>query len=135
MSVFRCILALLVSLFELSLIVVSEKFPCPACGFLVFEEPVGSFDICAICGWEDDPVQLRFPSTPTGANSTSLIEWQNELSSEVRHAAQEHLGIRKDPRWYPLSSVNHQLEEPKDDKSYFDAAAEDPPGYYWRDES
>ena len=37
-----------------------EKLPCPCCGYLVFDEPVGSFDICPICDWEDDDVQLRF---------------------------------------------------------------------------
>ena len=51
------------------------KYPCPCCGFLVFQEEPGSYDICPICFWEDDLSQLRFPKT-TGANHVSLIEGQ-----------------------------------------------------------
>jgi hypothetical protein len=50
----------------------AEGFPCPSCGFEVFSEPPGSFEICEICGWEDDHVQLRFPALAGGANKLSL---------------------------------------------------------------
>lgn len=36
-------------------------YPCPCCGHLVHEAPPGSFQICPVCGWEDDLVQLRWP--------------------------------------------------------------------------
>jgi rubrerythrin len=36
------------------------KYPCPGCGYLVFDEPPGSYEICPICFWEDDLAQLRF---------------------------------------------------------------------------
>ena len=26
--------------------------PCPSCGFVVFEEPPGSYAICPVCDWE-----------------------------------------------------------------------------------
>jgi hypothetical protein len=53
-------------------------YPCPCCGHLVFAEPPGSYDICPICFWEDDPVQLKFPSI-WGANKQSLIEAQRNF--------------------------------------------------------
>ncbi|MBR5094456.1 MAG: hydrolase [Oscillospiraceae bacterium] len=31
-----------------------KKYPCPVCGSRSLSEPTGSFDICPICGWEDD---------------------------------------------------------------------------------
>ncbi|UOX88817.1 hypothetical protein MUY14_45345 [Amycolatopsis sp. FBCC-B4732] len=34
-------------------------YPCPCCGHLAFGEPPGSYGICGVCFWEDDPVQLR----------------------------------------------------------------------------
>ncbi|MEU0987837.1 CPCC family cysteine-rich protein [Streptomyces sp. NPDC005953] len=34
-------------------------YPCPCCGRLVHQSPPGSFQICPVCGWEDDLVQLR----------------------------------------------------------------------------
>ncbi|EMF29130.1 CPCC family cysteine-rich protein [Streptomyces gancidicus] len=50
-------------------------YPCPCCGRLVHEAPPGSFQICPVCGWEDDLVQLRWPGV-SGANRCSLIEAQ-----------------------------------------------------------
>lgn len=35
------------------------RFPCPCCWYKTFDaEPDGSFDICPVCFWEDDNVQL-----------------------------------------------------------------------------
>ena len=51
-------------------------FPCPCCGYEVFSEPPGSYEICPICYWEDDIVQLAFPEMAGGANCCSLIEGQ-----------------------------------------------------------
>jgi hypothetical protein len=42
----------------------------------VFEEPPGSYDICPVCFWEDDAVQLRWPDMAGGANHPSLLEAQ-----------------------------------------------------------
>ena len=36
-----------------------EKYKCPCCGFYTFDEkPNGNYDICPVCFWEDDPIQL-----------------------------------------------------------------------------
>lgn len=49
--------------------------PCPCCGFRTLEsETRGSYDICAVCGWEDDGVQLDDPDYRGGANAESLNE-------------------------------------------------------------
>jgi cold shock CspA family protein len=54
------------------------SFLCPVCGAQVDGE-AGDYEICAACGWEDDPVQFDDPSS-SGANRTSLnearIEWK-----------------------------------------------------------
>jgi hypothetical protein len=44
------------------------SYPCPACGFEVFDDAPGSYDLCPVCDWEDDGVQLRYPSMRGGAN-------------------------------------------------------------------
>jgi hypothetical protein len=54
--------------------------PCPCCGYEVFPEPAGSYDICPICFWEDDVVQLAFPDMAGGANHCSLIEGQKNYA-------------------------------------------------------
>lgn len=46
---------------------------CPVCGRYEFEEH-GSFDICEVCHWEDDPIQEKDPDYKGGANKMSLNE-------------------------------------------------------------
>jgi hypothetical protein len=49
--------------------------PCPCCGFRTMaDEERGSYDICPVCGWEDDGVQYRDPDYQGGANTESLNE-------------------------------------------------------------
>lgn len=40
----------------------------------------GTFDICPVCGWEDDPAQSRDPTLTGGANEMNLNDaraaWQ-----------------------------------------------------------
>ncbi len=55
-------------------------YPCPCCGYEVFGEPPGLHDICPICYWEDDIVQLAFPDLAGGANHCSLIEGQSAFA-------------------------------------------------------
>jgi hypothetical protein len=40
---------------------VDTLYPCPCCGHLTFSE-VGGYEICDICGWEDDPIQSADPA-------------------------------------------------------------------------
>jgi cysteine-rich CPCC protein len=49
------------------------KYSCRCCGFLTLTEaPHGSYEICPVCFWEDDPVQDRDPEYAGGANVPSL---------------------------------------------------------------
>lgn len=52
------------------------RWPCACCGYctLSAEPGSGSFDICPVCGWEDDPVQFGDPFFLGGANKPSLFE-------------------------------------------------------------
>ena len=50
-----------------------RKYRCPVCGKHYFEE-IGAYEICPVCGWEDDPVQRREPDLRGGANEMSLYE-------------------------------------------------------------
>lgn len=45
----------------------NAKYLCPVCGEKCMSEESGSFDICPICGWEEDGYQKRHPDK-TGAN-------------------------------------------------------------------
>ncbi len=58
---------------------------CPVCGKYRFDE---AYEICEICGWENDPVQKKNPGLAGGANALSL--------NEARRAYQEKLAGKAD---------------------------------------
>jgi hypothetical protein len=80
-------------------------YPCPACGFLSFSEPPGSYDVCPLCGWEDDAVQLRHPALKGGANHESLIDAQRQALARYPSSLQVAKGVRRDPVWRPLTDA------------------------------
>ena len=94
------------------------KYPCPCCGYMVFEESPGSYDICPICFWEDDLSQLRFPRT-TGANRVSLVEAQRNYdrygACELRFLSNVRMATAsddRDPDWRQLDPCADTVEEP-----------------------
>ena len=109
-------------------------YPCPACGFEVLEDSVGSYDICPICGWEDDGVQLRFPSMRGGANGECLYEWQQKVIKDLPLDTSEAKGFYRDKLWRPITIEECQNLEhfPKTAFEYFLSIDEQIPDYYWR---
>lgn len=109
-------------------------YPCPACGFEVFESASGSYDICAVCDWEDDDVQLRFPAMRGGANKESLVEWQVRVLRQLRFGVTVHNGYRRCSDWRPLTQdeCNETIRTPTSGREYFDAVGAEEPLYYWR---
>ena len=52
-----------------------QTYPCPCCGqYTLTGKPPGTYLICRVCGWEDDPVQFDDPDYTGGANRVSLAE-------------------------------------------------------------
>ena len=52
-----------------------DSFACLCCGNATLaEKPPGTYIICYVCGWEDDPVQAEDPKYAGGANKMSLEE-------------------------------------------------------------
>ncbi|MBM2618373.1 hypothetical protein JIG36_22690 [Actinoplanes sp. LDG1-06] len=92
-------------------------YPCVCCGHQTIGEPPGSYEICPVCFWEDDALQLRWPDWPAGANRVSLIEAQRNYASFG--ACDEH-GLRfvrpaEDseaviPGWRPISPGRDRFE-------------------------
>lgn len=87
------------------------KYTCPCCGFKVFDEPPGSYEICEVCGWEDDAVQLANPCSEGGANGDSLAEAQDNFQSTPEADIDEVIaeGIERDPKWRPLNMTERQI--------------------------
>ena len=52
-----------------------DRFACLCCGYATLgEEPPGTYTVCSVCFWEDDPVQADDPKYAGGANEMSLEE-------------------------------------------------------------
>lgn len=47
---------------------------------------LGEYEICDVCGWEDDPVQSADPDYVGGANKLSLKEARKEWSNRQSEA-------------------------------------------------
>ena len=74
-------------------------YTCPCCGYATFASAPGSFEICPVCRWEDDPSQLYHPFCNTGANRRSLAEAQVAFVQFGAASASQYL---RDPHWFPL---------------------------------
>jgi hypothetical protein len=92
--------------------VIEERFACPCCGYKTFyTAPDGSYDICDVCFWEDDPIQLADPDYEGGANLMSLRQAQQnflefgacdrDMLRNVRPPTKDEL---RDENWKPLDN-------------------------------
>ncbi len=91
------------------------SYTCPCCGYRTFSEPVGSDNICPVCFWEDDLVQLAYPNLAGGANRVSLIEGQKNyaLHGVCEPAMKQHVrkpseGEQRDESWEPYDPTRHR---------------------------
>ena len=109
----------------------SSFYPCPACDFEAFPEPSGSYDICPICGWEDDEVQFRFPAMRGGANKASLFESQQRLLQQIPLELYSYRGSACCPDWRPLTEkeCGETSGMPTDGLSYSQAVGTVEPVY------
>jgi hypothetical protein len=116
---------------------VSTLYPCPVCGYLTFAEPPGSYDNCAVCGWEDDALQLEFATTLAGgANRLTLADAQAAFAKAASRFARKNPGAvvprDRDPTWRPIDPSRDFFpvwEENQPER----APSEVEQLYYWRE--
>lgn len=59
-----------------------SKKLCKCCGIGFVDAETDSFDICPICGWEDDEGQNAYPDLEGGANGYSLNQYRQWFFDE-----------------------------------------------------
>lgn len=95
-----------------------STFPCPCCGYLSFDQPPGSYEICGICFWEDDELQLEYATTLAGgANRPTLLDAQRnflkfgacepEMVGNVRSPGPSDI---RDPTWRLIDTLRDRFE-------------------------
>lgn len=58
----------------------AELYPCPICGTRCLSEEYGSFDICPVCGWEEDGITKKYPDKDYGTRwslNSAKKAWAN----------------------------------------------------------
>jgi len=92
----------------------------------------GSYNICEVCGWEDDGVQLANPACGGGANTESLIEAQAKALRTFPLSSSESPGSSRDLSWRPMSDeeIKSALRE-RDERYWRNKAVVDLSGAYW----
>jgi hypothetical protein len=111
-------------------------FPCPCCGYVVFAEPPGSYNVCPVCDWEDDALQLEFAtSLAGGANPSTLLDAQRDFATRAARLARKRPDARypleRDPTWRPIDPKTDRFPEWRVAEPER-APAPDASLYYWR---
>ena len=69
--------------------------PCQCCRYLTLEEPGWGYEICPVCGWEDEGESDLDIDRVTGANSVSLADARDNFARFG--AANPDIGLRLRP--------------------------------------
>ncbi|WP_217907177.1 CPCC family cysteine-rich protein [Massilia sp. BJB1822] len=115
-----------------------SMFTCPCCGYEVFPDHPGSYDICPICFWEDDLFQLYYPHLADGSNPSSLIEAQVNFvqfgacdREMAKNARAPGLDDARDNHWFPLWERRVDIPDAESDKTHPQHMTSKHDLYYW----
>ncbi|MFI0990235.1 CPCC family cysteine-rich protein [Streptomyces exfoliatus] len=93
------------------------KYPCVWCGRPSMDEQPGSYEICPICFWEDDAIQLRWPEHSGGSIGPSLIAAQENYQAfgaceerSVEHVRPPEGDETMDLSWRPIDPERDHFE-------------------------
>jgi rubredoxin len=64
----------------------NKKKKCSVCGFATISSDYSSYDICEICGWEDEAYQNEHPDETGFANGLSLNQYRKKWLKEHHRA-------------------------------------------------
>jgi hypothetical protein len=102
------------------------RYTCPCCGYKTLTSFPGGYELCEICYWEDDGVQVRDPSFEGGANQPSLIQARINFERFGANRECERDKVRepgakdrRDPKWRKATAADIPVEgkRPEDDYS------------------
>ncbi|WP_439470958.1 CPCC family cysteine-rich protein [Brevundimonas sp.] len=118
-----------------------EGATCACCGYRTLPEGgAGGYEVCPVCWWEDDPVQMASPLLRGGANAVSLAEAQlyfiSSGFSDPRFTARVRAPTEAeapDPAWRPWESRRDLAGAlpPGAASDYLHAAGAEPGAPYW----
>ena len=79
---------------------------CPCCGYQTLPEGrPGSYEMCPVCHWLDDPIQFGDAEFVSDTNHVSLTEARENFrehgacSPDEAGGCEEPMGLDRDPNW------------------------------------
>lgn len=118
---------------------VSDRWPCPCCGYRTLREGPGDYDLCPVCFWEDDGSALRWPLLEGGPNGISLIEAQRRFAHEGfvddihrRQVRRPRADESRDPGWRPLDPEVDDFERDPENPDNLPWPEDGERLYWWR---
>jgi Cysteine-rich CPCC len=110
-----------------------DLLPCPVCGFMVNDEGYyGTYNICPICNWEDDGVQLANPCSERGANGNSLAAEQAIWIDRIPLNITEREGFLRSKIWRPLTTSEIQtFKVERENRHWSNVAVVEEKEAYW----
>ncbi len=108
------------------------RLPCPCCGYLVFDRPPGSYDLCPVCDWEDDGLQLEFATTLSGGANEGTLRDEQRIFMERTWLHAKGAGLPRDPLWRPVDPEIDTFEDFHDPDHPRPQSYDHGELYYWR---
>jgi hypothetical protein len=90
---------------------------------MTLEGEYGSYTICPLCDWEDDPAQLANPTSEGGANKKSLLQAQQTSIEKYPVHVQLAGSFRRSTSWRPLLPSEIELSNLKKEVKHWHATA------------
>lgn len=117
----------------------SDLYPCPCCGYFMFSGVPDTYEICEMCGWEDNQVQLVFPFDASGPNGVCLYDMQRNFmrSGPLKGRGGAERGLTefvRDPTWRPFDPKVDPYPSSVQDDELWRSKRDDSGLYYWRDD-
>lgn len=90
-----------------------DRLICPCCGEYHFEEE-DFYEVCEVCGWEDDGLQRDEPDYEGGANTISLNQ-AREVWRQTHDIKASDIANRRAYQGLPVFDSNGKviLEDPE----------------------
>ncbi len=92
-----------------------QRYGCPCCGYLTLSaEPPGTYELCAVCWWEDDLAQFEDPGLTGGANEVSLTQARQNFET-FGASADRYRGLARAPHPSEIPPPSLGSSDPSDE--------------------
>lgn len=93
-----------------------KNIVCPCCWFDTVKD---FYEICEICGWENDPIQRDNPMSDVWANTISLFQSQQNVLKEIPSSVLTFKTFTRKKNRTPLKKCDKEENTIRNGLDYF----------------